>query len=78
MELAQENPNYIVAPLTIPIGSSDMKPIAPVSTEHTNKKNGSFSSLSFCGECNCWVKKEHYARKHPMKRSHEAKKSIEK
>ena len=78
MELAEENVEDILAPPTTVIGSLDMKPTEPVSTEHTNKNNGSFSSLSLCAECNCWVKEEHYARKHRMKRTHKAKKSIEK
>jgi hypothetical protein len=56
-----------------PIGTSDIKPTARASTEHANKKNASFSSLSWCAECSYWVKEEHYARKHPLKHIKKAK-----
>jgi hypothetical protein len=56
MKLVEE-----VGPL-MPIGNSDTKPKPPASTEHANKKNASFGSLSLCAECNFWVKEEHYAR----------------
>jgi hypothetical protein len=56
-----------------PIGTSDTKPTAPASTQHANKKNASFGSLSLCAECNFWVKEEHYARKHPLKHIKKAK-----
>jgi hypothetical protein len=66
-----------VSPHT-PIGTSDIEPTVPAPTEHANKKTGSFSSLSLCGECNFWVKEEHYARKHPPKQTKRAKQNIEK
>ena len=59
-----------------PIDTTEIKLNELGSTAHANKKNASFSSLSLCGECNCWVKQEHYARKHPMIRIKKAKKSI--
>jgi hypothetical protein len=60
-----------------PIDTTEIKPNELVSTAHA-KKNATFSSLSLCGECNYWVKEEHYARKHPLKQVKKAKKSTEK
>jgi hypothetical protein len=57
-----------------PIDTTEIKLNELGSTAHANKKNASFSSLSLCGDCNYWVKEEHYARKHPLKRTKKAKK----